>query len=107
MSSTKHINAATTLLKDTTEVFNKENDVSGQAKKPIYMENQDNDSQTQCTEQTMELFAAVRAELQTVNAPVEDNYIFSETISSSHSENFNLNPNNTSFHSSEEFFNFI
>src|SRR6185295_15248106 len=66
--------------------FNKENNVSGQAVKPIYVENQDNDGQTQCTEQTMELFAAVRAELQTVNAPVEDNYIFSETISSSYTE---------------------
>ena len=88
-------------------MFNKENDVSGQAGKPIYAENQDNDGQTQHTEQTMELFAAVKAELQTVNIPVEDNYIFSETISSSHSENFNLNSNNILSHSSEEFLNFI
>src|ERR1043165_2822565 len=52
----------------------------------------------------MELFAAVRAELQMVNALVKDNYIFSEIISSSHSENFNLNPNNTLPHFAEEFF---
>ena len=78
-------------------MFNKKNDVNGQAEKLIYTENQDNDGQTQHTEQTMELFAAVRAELQTVSALVKDNHSFSETTPSYHSENYNLNFKNTNY----------
>ena len=103
MSFTNPINAAATLLKETIIVFDKENDVSGQAGKPIYAENQVNDGQTQRTEQTIELFAAVRAELQTVSAPVKDNHSFSETTSSYHSENYNSNSKNTNYKTSQTY----
>jgi hypothetical protein len=72
LSSTNNIKAATTLLKDITIVVNKENDISRQVGKPIYVEGQDNDGQTQCTGQTMVPCTAVRAE-HTVIDPVEDN----------------------------------
>jgi len=80
LSSTTHIEAATTLLKDTTIVVNKENDISRQVDKPIYVEGQDNDGQTQCTGQTMVPCTAVRAE-HTVIDPVEDNFERSFTTS--------------------------
>jgi hypothetical protein len=80
LSSTTHIEAATTLLNDTTIVFNKENDISRQVDKPIYVEGQDNDGQTQRTGQTMVPCTAVRAE-HTVIAPVEDNFERSFTTS--------------------------
>jgi hypothetical protein len=91
LSSTQLINAAAILSKKTTEVFDKEDDVSRQVGKPIYVENQSNDSQTQCTEQTMKIFAAVRAKLQTISALVKDKYSFSETTPLHNSENYNTN----------------
>jgi hypothetical protein len=61
------------LSKDISLVVDKEDDVSGQAVKPIYMKDQVNDGQTQRIGQTYASFTAVRAELQIVNDPVEDN----------------------------------
>jgi hypothetical protein len=72
LSSTTNIEAATTLLKETTTVVNKENEISRQVGKPIYVEGHVNDGQTQHTGQTMVPCTAVRAEL-TVIDPVEDN----------------------------------
>src|SRR6185295_11893130 len=48
-----------------------------------YAENQVNDGQTQCTEQAMALFAAVKAE-HTVSESIEESLISLNTISSSH-----------------------
>src|ERR1043166_10210869 len=63
--------------------FLEENDVSGQVVKSIYAENQVNDGQTQCTEQAMALFTAVRAE-HTVSEPTEELSTSLNLISSSH-----------------------
>src|SRR6185295_15221229 len=63
--------------------FPEENDVSGRVAKSIYVENQVNDGQTQHTEQTMALFAAVRAE-HTVSESTEESLISLNTTSSSH-----------------------
>ena len=63
--------------------FLKENDVSRQVGKSIYAENQVYGSQTQCTEQAMALFAAVRAE-HTVSESTEEPLISLNSNSSSH-----------------------
>ncbi|CAG8854643.1 40949_t:CDS:1, partial [Gigaspora margarita] len=52
----------------------------------IYAKVQDNDSQNQCTGQTMDTHAAVRAKPKTVSDFVKDTKIFSDNIISSHSE---------------------
>ena len=72
LSFTSYIEAATTLLKDTTTVVNKKNEISKQVDKPIYVKGQVNDGQTQCTRQTIVPCTAVRAK-HTVIASVEDN----------------------------------
>ena len=73
MSSTTYIKAATTLLKDTTTVVNKENEISRQINKPIYVKGQVNDGQTQCTGQTIVSCTAVKAEHMVID-PVENNF---------------------------------
>ena len=80
MSSTTNIEAATTLLKDTTIVVNKENETSRQMDKPIHVEGQVNDGQTQCTGQTIVPCTAMRAEHMVID-PVEDNFERSFTTS--------------------------
>jgi exonuclease III len=72
LSSVKLIEAATTLLNDTSIVVNKENDVSRQVVKPIYVATLIYDDQTQRTEQILELGTTVQAGSKTVSALIED-----------------------------------
>ena len=72
MSFTKPIDAAAILLNNTSTVINRKNDVSRQVVKPIYMEGQDYDGQTQCTGQTLVPYTAVKAKHMVID-PVEDN----------------------------------
>src|SRR6185437_17051806 len=66
--------------------FLEENDVSRQAGKPIYVKDQANDGQTQCTGQTMVSSATVKTEY-TASASIEGNSNFSDNNSSHPSEN--------------------
>ena len=59
--------------KNTFIVVSKENNISRQTVKLIYVKDQANDSQTQRTGQAIVSSTAVQAELQMVNDPVEDN----------------------------------
>ena len=81
MSFTNNIDAATTLLKDTPIVFNKENDVSRQVDKPIYPEEVDKHSSLTHNLSTATSCGTVRAGY-TVSALVKDNSEVSLSISS-------------------------
>jgi len=81
--------------------FLEENDISRQAEKPIYAEDQDNDGQTQRTGQTMVSCAAVRTEHKTASASTEHKHT-SDTNSSHPSEvqtlqNLNQNTSTTCY----------
>ena len=62
-------------------LFLEKNVVSRQVEKSIYTKDQDYDSQTQCTEQTMTPSTTVRAEY-TASEFTEDFYLFSASITS-------------------------
>jgi hypothetical protein len=66
--------------------FLKKNDVSRRAGKPIYVKDQNNDGQTQCTGQTMVSSATVKTEY-TASASIEGKSNFSDNNSSHPSEN--------------------
>ena len=72
MSFTNNIDAATTLLKDTPIVFNKENDVSRQVDKPIYPEEVDKHSSLMHNLSTATSCETVRVGYM-VSALVKDN----------------------------------
>src|SRR5260364_288922 len=77
--------------------FLEENDISRQVDKSIYMKDQVDDGQTQCTGQAMVPLAAMRTELKIVSISIEDNCNTSDIISLSPSEvqlSFNTNSNN-------------
>ena len=86
------MNAAAAILKDTTDVVNIENDVSRWAVKPIYPEDIDNVGSLTLNQGTSIPCGAVQAGHTVTD--VEDNTpLFSELISSSHSENQLQTPN--------------
>ena len=86
------MNAAAAILKDTTDVVNIENDVSRRAVKPIYPEDIDNVGSLTLNQGTSIPCGAVQAGHTVTD--VEDNTpLFSELISSSHSENQLQTPN--------------
>ena len=84
--------------------FPEENDVSGRVAKSIYAENQVNDGQTQCTEQAMALFEAVRAE-HTVSESTEESLISLNTISSSHIKETSKEPSNNILYDPDSCYN--
>ena len=63
MSSTNHMDTATTSLKDTSIVFREENDVSGQVDKPIYLEVLDNNVSLTLNQRASKPCGAVQASI--------------------------------------------
>ena len=84
--------------------FPEENDVSGRVVKSIYAENQVNDGQTQCTEQAMALFAAVRAE-HTVSESTEESSTSLNSIASSHIKETSKEPSNNILYDPDSCYN--